>query len=143
MSCAWESELLDALQRGYVGADLKAHVSECESCSELRAVAGALLDDRVSAVAEAHVPDSGAMLWRLQVRHRRDVEAAARRSLLIGQAATVAIAIVLVASLFGVEIANITTHLAASIHVSTAMIVAVVASLFVIPLAGFVAIRQK
>ena len=56
MTCARENELLDALGRGYVGSELGAHIASCTACTELRAVAGALLDDRAHAVAAAHVP---------------------------------------------------------------------------------------
>ena len=140
--CPWEGELLDAMQRGYVGADLEEHIAQCEACLELHTVAGAILNDRSDAIAEAHVPDSGAMLWRMQVRHRREMQAAARRSLLIGQVATVAIAIVLVVSLFGVEIVSGARQLAGVVRVSV-LYIAIAMSVLVIPLAGFVAIRQK
>ena len=33
MSCIRESELLDALGRGFVGDELNGHVASCESCT--------------------------------------------------------------------------------------------------------------
>ncbi|MFP5246483.1 MAG: hypothetical protein ACLGH0_07285 [Thermoanaerobaculia bacterium] len=104
MNCHREDELLDALGRGFIGAELDAHVAGCASCSELRLVAGALLDDRVVAAKEAAVPSAGAMWWRMQLRRRHDAQAAARQSLMIGQAITLLVGVVLIASLFGADI---------------------------------------
>jgi hypothetical protein len=141
--CDREDELLDALGRGFVGPELDEHVRACDACTELRLVAGGLLDERIQAVAEAHVPSPGTMWWRLQVRHRQEVQAAARRSLLIGQAATLAIAIVLAVSLFGVEIAGGVREVISAIRLSTPLLIALGTWLLLAPIAGWVAIRQK
>ena len=141
--CPREDELLEALERGYVGPELMAHAVDCAACKELHTVAGALLDERIQAVGEAPVPAAGTMWWRIQVRHRHDVEATARRSLLLGQAATLAIAIVLMFSLFGVEIAVGVREVISSIRVSTPLLIAVATWLLLAPIAGWVAIRQK
>lgn len=141
--CRREEELLDALARGFVGEELIGHVSACESCAELRKVAGALLEERVQAVAEAPVPAAGAIWLRMQVRYRREVESGARRSLLIGQAATLAIAIALTASFFGADVAVEVREVFATIQLSTPLLLALTAWLLLAPLAGYVAIRQK
>jgi predicted anti-sigma-YlaC factor YlaD len=143
MICHREDELLEALQRGFVGPELTAHVAECPACTELNTVAGALLHERVDAIAEAPVPSAGTMLWRMQVRHRREMQAAARRSLLIGQGATVAIVIALVVSLLGVEVAVGIREIVASLKVSTPLLIALATWLLLAPIAGYVAIRQK
>jgi len=129
MSCEREHEVFDALSRGFVGRELDEHVASCASCSELRIVAGALLDDRESAVEEAEVPAAGAMLWRIRVRNRREIEARARRILMIGQAATLAVAITLVAYFFGKDL-------------GTPLIIGAAASFLLAPVAGWVAIRR-
>lgn len=140
--CHREDELLDALARGFVGAELAAHIEECLSCAELRVVAGALLDERRGAVVEAPVPTAGAVWLRMQMRQRQEADARAQRSLVMGQAATVVIAIALVASLFGVDIAGL-RELAASIRISTPLLLALATWILLAPIAGYVAIRQK
>ncbi|HUP46993.1 MAG TPA: hypothetical protein VM779_15915 [Thermoanaerobaculia bacterium] len=142
-TCHREDELLDALSRGLIGPELEGHIGGCAACSDLRLVAGGLLDERMQAVAEAPVPTAGTMWWRMQVRHRQEVAATARRSLLIGQAATLSIAIVLIVSLFGVEIAVGVREVIAAVRLSTPLLIAVGAWLLLAPLAGWVAIRQK
>lgn len=141
--CSREDELLDAIGRGFVGAELAAHVAACGSCTELQLVAGALLDDRSEAVKQAAVPSAGTMWWRLQLRHRQDAQALARRSLLMGQAASLVIAIALIAAFFGRDIAETVKQVAASIHVSMPLFSVIATWLLLAPLAGWIAIRQK
>lgn len=144
-SCPREDELLDALGRGFVGDELAAHVRECASCGELHLVAGALLDERVEAMSDAHVPSAGTMLWRMQRRLRVDAQATARRTLLIGQALTLAIGVTVTVLLFGADVAAVAVEarqFLTSIKV-TPLILAIATSILLAPIAGFVAIRQK
>jgi hypothetical protein len=140
--CHREDELLDALGTGFMNAELEAHVAQCAACSELRVVAGALLHDRTDAIREAAVPSSASMWWRMQMRHRQDVATAARRSLLIGQALTLMAGVGLMAVLFGGDITATARHIAASINVSTPILVAIASTFVAAPLAGFVASRR-
>jgi predicted anti-sigma-YlaC factor YlaD len=142
-TCPHEDELLDALGRGFVGAELAAHLASCPSCRELRTVAGALLDDRAQAILEAPVPSAGTMWWRMRVRQRQEAEAAARRSLLIGQAVTLAVAIGLVISFFGTDLAFAVRDLIVTIRLSTPLLLALATWILVVPIAGWVALRQK
>jgi len=137
MSCSYETELLEALSRGFVGAELEAHAAACASCGELRLVAGALLDDRAAATIEAPVPAAGAMWLRMRLRHRRENVARARRSLWIGQAATLAIALTLVVKFFGNDIAS------AAHHAGMPLLVVLATWLLIAPIGGWIAIRQK
>ncbi len=141
--CRREDELLDALGRGFLGVELAAHADACPSCDELRLVAGALLDDRADAIAHAPVPSAGTMLWRMQMRRRREAQATARRTLLIGQAATLVIALALVVSLFGADLAVGIREVAGTIRLSTPLLLALATCILAAPIAGFVAIRQK
>lgn len=141
--CVREDELLDALGRGFVGAELDAHVTSCASCSELRSVAGALLDDRAMSMMEAPIPSSGTMWWRMQLRRRQEALTTARRSLLIGQAVTLTIALALIVSLFGVDIAAGVREVIGNVHLSTPLIVALVTWIVAAPVAGWVAVRGK
>ena|SRR5688500_12394136 len=142
-ACDFEDELLDAIGRGHVGAELDEHVKTCVSCSELRIVAGALLDERVHAMTEAPVPSAGTMWWRMQMRQRHEIQATARRSLLLGQAATLAIAIALVVSLLGGEVAVGVRDVVTSFRLSTPLLLAAATWLLLAPIAGYVAMRQK
>ena len=141
--CQREDELLESLGRNFVGPELESHVAACTSCSELRLVAGALLDDRVQAISEAHVPSSGTMWWRMRVRFRLEMEARARRSLYIGQAATLLVAIALVVSFFGSDVAAEVRQLVATVHISTPLLLIAATWALAVPIAGWVAIRQK
>lgn len=141
--CLYEEELLDSLGRGFVGSELVSHIETCPSCTELHTVAGALLDERVHAMTEAAVPSAGTMWWRLQVRARHDAAAAARRSLLLGQAATLVIALSLMGWVFGGDIAVGVRQVIATLRVSTPLMLVVATWLVLAPIAGYVAIRQK
>ena len=141
--CVREDELLDALGRGFVPDELHAHVTTCEACSELRSVAGALLDERVEAIKEAAVPNSSAMWWRMQMRHRQEVQAASRRSLALAQAATLVIALGLTYALFGTDVTANVKHLLASIRVSTPVLLIFASWAVFAPIAGYIAIKQK
>jgi len=143
MNCQREDELLDALGRGFIGEELESHVASCSACGELRLVAGALLDDRVEAFKEAALPSAGTMWWRMRVRERHDAEATARRSLFIGQAMTLVVALSLVVLYFGTDVATSVRHLIATIRLSTPLLLAVATWVLIAPIAGWVAIRQK
>jgi hypothetical protein len=143
MTCPRADELLDALARGFVGPELAMHVDSCADCGELRLVAGALLDERVEAIAEAPVPSAAAMWWRMQVRRHEEAQARARRSLLIGQAATLAVALALVVSLLGADVAAGVRRAIASIQLGTPWLLALATWLLATPIAGWVALRQK
>ena len=141
--CHRQDELLEALARGFVGPELAAHADRCASCGELRLVAGALLEDRGQAMAEAPLPSAGTMFWRMQMRHRREAQAAARRSLLVGQAATLAVALMLIVALFGPAIAAGLREALGAIRLSTPLLLALATSALLAPIAGWVAIRGK
>ena len=142
-ACPREGELLDALGAGFIGEELESHITTCAACGELRLVAGALLDERVQAVTEAALPSSGTMLWRMQMRRRQEAQATARRSLLIGQAVTLAAAVALVFTLLGGTLAGEAVNVITSIKLSTPLLLAVAAWLLAVPIAGWVLIRQK
>lgn len=142
-ACPREDELLDALASAWVGPELSAHVAECASCGELRLVAGALLEERKEAIAEAPVPSAGTMWWRMQMRQRREAQALARRSLLIGQLATFAVALILLATLAGSDVFIGVRDLIATIRVSNTLLLIALSAALAAPIAGWVAIRQK
>lgn len=138
-SCPRTDELLDALGRRCVGPELATHVDACADCRELRLVVGALLDERADAIAEAAVPSAAAMWWRMQVRRHEEAQARARRSLLIGQAATLAVALALAVSLLGADV----RHAIATIQIGTPWLLLLATWLVATPIAGWAALRQK
>lgn len=142
-TCPREDELLDALASRFVGPELEAHVASCASCSELRLVAGGVLDDRIAAIAEASVPTAGTMWFRMQMRQRLEAQTRARRSLLIGQAATFVIGIALLAAVFGHDIASQVREVIEASPFSTWLLLALATPILAAPIAGYVAIRQK
>lgn len=142
-ACPREDELLDALGAGFLGEELESHIATCAACTELRLVAGALLDERTQAVTEPALPSSGTMLLRMQMRRRQEAQSAARRSLLIGQAVTLAAAVALVFTLLGSTLAGEAVNVIASIKLSTPLLLAVAIWLVAAPIAGWLLIRQK
>jgi len=142
-SCPRESELLAALGRGFVPPDLAAHAHDCASCRELQLVVGALLEERATAVAEAPVPTAGTMWWRLQVRHRRDAQATARRTLLVGQAVSLAVALGLLIALFGGATMHGVREVVAAVTSSTPLLLAFAALLLLAPIGGWIVVRGK
>ena len=141
--CLHEDALLEALGRGFVGAELESHIATCASCAELHLVAATFLDERRTAISEAPVPSSGTMWWRMRVRERQEAEARARQSLLIGQAVTLMVAIGLVISFFGTDLAVSVRQLATTLRLSTPILLALATWIVAAPIAGWVAIRQK
>lgn len=141
--CRCEDELLEALGRGYVNAELEAHLASCKSCAELQLVAGALLEDRAAAMIGAPIPSSAAMWWRMQLRQQQEAAAAARRSLLIGHAATLLVAIVLVVAFFGTDVAAEARKLVVAIRLSTPLLITFATWMVLAPVAGWMAVRGR
>jgi hypothetical protein len=74
-------------------------VASCGICADLVEVATALLDDREQAWREAHVPPSGVVWWRAQLRAREDAARAAGRPLAFIQGIAASVALWLVVTL--------------------------------------------
>ena len=141
--CEREDELLDALSNGFVPAELSDHARGCLSCAELQLVAGAVLDERSAAIREAAVPTARAMWHRIRIREQQEAQAAARRSLMIGQAGTLAVAVALIAVFYGSEVAMGVRDAMQSIRVSTPFALLLGWWLVAAPVAGWVALRQR
>ncbi len=141
--CQREDELLNALGRGFLGSELEDHIVACAPCAELHMVAGALLDDRAHSIAEAPIPTSGGMWWRMRLRQRHDAEGKARRSLLVGQAATLSVAIALMIFFFGADLMVAAREVVSTVRVSTPLLLAILTTVLLAPIAGWVAIRGK
>lgn len=141
--CLREEELLAALERGFLGGELEQHLTACEGCRQLAQLVEALVEDRTAAVAEAAVPSAGTMWWRIQVRQRREAQATVRRSLAIGQALTLAVAIALSLSLFGSHLASGVARLVLATQLGGSARIAVAALIALAPLAAWMALRER
>ena len=103
--CVRENELLDALQASRwpeaCEAGLREHVHACASCTELLAVAAALLEDQAALVREATVPSSAIVWWRAQMRSRQEAAARAMQPISFVQGVALACAAGLLATTLG------------------------------------------
>ena len=103
--CCREQEVLDALitERwpDRADAELRAHAAGCGICRDLIASVGPILNDRIDLSNEGHLPSSGAMWWRAQMRARQEAVREASRPVtiahIVGFACVIAIAGIAVA----------------------------------------------
>ncbi len=106
--CPREQDLIDALTTDQwpdrCDEDLKAHVAACEGCRDLVAVLAPLGEAWTDARAEAHVPASGMVWWRAQMRARQEAARAAARPIAVAQTiGALAAAAVIVACLIAIS----------------------------------------
>jgi hypothetical protein len=105
MNCPRETEILRAIEARHwpdrCDDELRAHAASCADCADLVEVATALTDDRDDVVHAAHVPPSGAVWWRAQMRTRQEAARTARRAISAMQAAAVLLALVAVLVIVG------------------------------------------
>jgi hypothetical protein len=101
--CGCEEDVLDAISArrwpDRCESGLRAHVTSCGVCTDLVEVATALLDDRELAWGEAHIPPSGVVWWRAQLRAREDAARAAARPLAFIQGVAASVAVWLVVTI--------------------------------------------
>jgi hypothetical protein len=78
-ACDRESAVLRALHGALWTDELRDHVAECESCSDLVAVTGFLRDTAAAVDDDPVLPDPGYIWWRAQLAARAaDAERATR-----------------------------------------------------------------
>jgi len=97
-SCKRENELLQAIHAMWwperCDDELREHVASCASCSDLAAVATAIVDDRRGALTEPQLPSAAAIWWRARMRRRQEAQRAVARTMTIVQSVLVIAAIV-------------------------------------------------
>ncbi len=105
VDCDRGHEALDILGAGRwpdgCDAELRAHVAACASCTELVDVAGAVLDERNTALRDAAIPGSGLVWWRIQLRVRQEKARSASRTVTAVQAIAIAVAVTIALALVG------------------------------------------
>ena len=85
VECCREQDVLDALVSERWPDDLRAHASACAICSDLVTAVHPILTDRVDLSGEGHIPSSGVMWWRAQMRARQEAAREAARPITIAQ----------------------------------------------------------
>jgi hypothetical protein len=118
--CGYEADVLSAVVQSRwperVDAELRAHVSTCEICSDVAAVAAAMDDASVQLRAAAVIPDSGRVWWLAQVRARREAAATAGRPITAVQVVACACAAGLLGACFGATSTWFQSALRSALH---------------------------
>ena len=90
VECPREQEVIDAMTTMQwperCAAELQAHVAACEGCRDLVATVAPLSEAWLENRADAHVPASGMVWWRAQMRARREAASTAARPITVVQA---------------------------------------------------------
>jgi hypothetical protein len=104
--CNREQDVLDAIAAGRwpdrCDADLSAHIAGCAICADVAAVARAIREDHEAAWRDAHVPPSGRVWWRAEMRARQEAARKAAQPITVVQGIAGACAAGIVAALIGV-----------------------------------------
>src|SRR5579871_1537646 len=89
VDCRMEAEILAAIAEARwpagVAAELRDHAAACPACSDLIAVAAAVLNEKRELRSTAALPDAGQVWWRAQLRARREAAEAAGRPITAAQ----------------------------------------------------------
>jgi len=87
--CPREQDVVDAVTTDQwpdrCDSELQAHVAECAGCRDLVAILAPLGESWTDTRADAHVPASGMVWWRAQMRARQEAARAAARPITIVQ----------------------------------------------------------
>ena len=138
MNCVREDEILRAIEARHwperCDEELRAHAASCPSCADLVEVATALTGEHEETMHAAHVPPSGAVWYRAQLRVRQDAARAVRRVINVVQAAAVLVALVAVILIVGPALP--------AVHWSLWLILALAAPLLLAPVAVYIAVTE-
>lgn len=117
VDCCREDDILDALSSGRwpdrTDEELRAHIGTCPICTDVVAVATAVLEVRDSEPGEMRIPSSAVMWWRAQMRARQEAAREASRPITIAQivasisaVALIIAAVVVLSPWFGVVLGD-------------------------------------
>ena len=104
VDCSREDDVLDALSSGRwpdrTDDELRAHIATCTICTDVVAVATAVLEVRDDEPGDMRIPSSAVMWWRAQMRARQEAAREAARPVNVAQVvALVSVAALTVAAL--------------------------------------------
>jgi hypothetical protein len=108
VDCPREQDVIDALTTSQwpdrCDDELRSHVAGCQSCQDLVTIVAPVGNAWAESRADAHVPASGTVWWRAQMRARQEAaRAAARPIAIVPTVAAVAAATILAAVLFAIS----------------------------------------
>ena len=105
VECEFESEVLAAVVQSRwpdrVDAGLRAHAFDCEICSDVAAVVGAIDEAREEMRDAAMVPDAGRVWWLARLRARREAAEAASHAITATQVVALTCVVGLLGACFG------------------------------------------
>lgn len=99
--CEFEAEVLLGVRQGRCTEEVRAHVAECEGCSDAAAVAAAFEDAREEALSGVRLPDAGRVWRQTQMRARREAVQAAGRPITVAQVIAFGAAMGVLGACFG------------------------------------------
>ena len=167
MECAREPEVVSASRvigwQETCSEELRKHLSDCEICRDLASVIEVLREDHALAVREMQLPLAGQVWWRAAVRARAEASKAAVRPLTWVHGIAAACVIGLIAGTvryawpfvsdardwvvsMGFRIdptGTVVADLVAAAQARLPIIVAVIASLILMPVALYFALRGE
>ena len=141
--CDREAEVLQAASSGRVDDELREHIAGCAGCGDLLEVAAAIVDDRSALMRGAHLPSSGLVWWRANMRARRQAARAAVRTASFVQVVLLITAVAIALALVGANLPSVDYRsvLASGISV-TVPLVALAAWLILAPVAVYFAVTE-
>lgn len=105
VECQFEAEVLAAVVQSRwperVDADLRTHAAGCEICSDVAAIAGVFEAAGEATRVGMAIPDAGRVWWLAQMRARREAVQAAGRPITAAQVIAFACAVALFGACFG------------------------------------------
>ncbi len=163
--CQFEPDVLTAVLHSrwpaQADAELRAHVASCPICSEAVTVAVALDGSLDELRASAEVPDASRVWWQSQLRARREAVRAAGRPITAVQVVAFACAVGLLGACFGAtstwfqallkhfasnasgfDAAALATAVTALFAEHGALVLGLIALVFVVPTAVYVALAR-
>jgi hypothetical protein len=93
--CARERDVLDAVASGRWSDELRTHAASCAVCADVADVARAFRDDADVAPVDVHIPPSGRVWWRAELRVRQEAARAAARPISVVHAVAAAAVLLL------------------------------------------------
>lgn len=165
VDCEFEVEVLAAVFQSrwpeQAGKELRAHVAQCEICSDVASVAGVIGQAHEALLTEAAVPDASRVWRRAQLRARREAVEAAGRPITAAQVIAFACAMGLLGACFGATstwfqgalgrmVLGVTSVDSATLFASVtkllmehgAFVLSLVAAVFLIPTVFYVALGR-
>jgi hypothetical protein len=165
VECEFEAEVLGAVLQSRwpdrVDDELRAHAASCAICSDVVAVAGAFDGSLEEMRASAELPDASRVWWQAQLRARREAVKAAGRPITAVQLVAFACAVGLLGACIGAtstwfqavlkrlasnaagfDVAPFLTAVSTIFAEHGALVVGLIAIVFLVPTAVYVALGK-